>query len=163
MVFRRGAQDGGNQFWEVPWDPVYCPSIEQLWKWDPRLAWRLFYWSTMGCAAGLWSPGIHQWQAADPGACHALISFPDPSVRCCTGKYTSTWKRMWNTSRPNQSWWDRMKINAAIAQTCYATLAGMKTSLHQKHLQWHCHCSDTNGFLFVHTYSCLDSFCISAL
>lgn len=73
-----------------------------------------------GCAAGLCSPGINGRQLIQE---HAMltVSFPDPSVRCCIGKYCAYQyrKRAWNTSRPNQSW---MKRNAATAQTCYATL-----------------------------------------
>lgn len=173
MAFGRGAQDGGNQFWEVPWecpwDTVCCPSVEQLWKWDLRLSWRLFCWSMRGCAAGLWSPGIHQWQAADPGACYAHISFPDPSVRCCTGKYDAHQYLKKNMEHIEAK---SVMVGQDEEKCCHSPDTLFNSCLVQGwrplfirniFRQWHCRCSDTNGFLFVHTYFCLDSFCISVL
>lgn len=97
MVFRRGAQDGEipglRSALGVPLGPnllsIHRTALKvkpQVWLEAVLLEHGFLCTRMRGCAADLWSPGINGRQLIQE---HAMltVSFPDPSVRCCTGKY----------------------------------------------------------------------------
>lgn len=170
---------GANQFWELPrdcpQDPTYCPSIERLWKWNPR--------APGGFSAAVWSPAhVDAGRVAclrGPGTNrrpsiqeHAMLTvgFPNPSLICGTDKYSAQW--YWEKSLEctkaepvmvGQGEGKHYKGLDILSYSCLVQGWKLVPLFIRSIFRWWCHCSETHGFLFVHIYFYFDDFCIIAL
>lgn len=176
-VFRRGTQDEGISVLRgtltLPLGPNLLSIHRTALKVRPQacLAAVLLQHGSLctrmrGCAAGLWSPGTNGRQLIQEHAM-LIVSFPDPSVRCCTGKYcVYQCLEKCRTHRGQASHGGTGKRE---------TLPQPRHAMQPLSRDGNPSSSETSSdsdiasalrqidFLFVHTYSCLDGFCISAL